>query len=90
MADTFFIFLLSLSIYLPLPSIILLSYFCMVLLDVSSNNFLQKYNFSYFDLILFKPLFCEISFSDFVYLLLDRFTFLGIFKQFSFIFFTFL
>ncbi len=44
----------------------------MVLLDVSSNDFLQKHNFD--DLILYKRLYCEISFSYFVYLLLDRIT----------------
>ncbi len=46
----------------------------MVSLDVSSNDFLQKPDFDHFDLILFKRLFCEISFSDFVYLLLDLVT----------------
>ncbi len=40
----------------------------MVLLDVSSNDFLQ--NFDHFDLSLCKRLSCEISFSDFVHFLL--------------------
>ncbi len=44
----------------------------MVLLDVSFNDFLPKHNFHNFDLILFKRLSCEISFSDFVYVLLDH------------------
>ncbi len=44
----------------------------MVLLDVSSNDFLQKHDFDHFDPILFKRLSCEISFSDFVYFLLDH------------------
>ncbi len=43
-------------------------------LDVSFNDFLQKHGFDHFDLILFKRLCCEISFSDFVYLLLDHIT----------------
>ncbi len=47
----------------------------MVLLDVSSNNFLQKHDFDHFDLILFKRLSCEISFYDFMYRLLDRITY---------------
>ncbi len=34
--------------------------------------FLQKHDFDHFDLILFKRPSCEISFSDFVYLLLNR------------------
>ncbi len=46
----------------------------MVLLDVSSNNFLHKHNFDHFDLILFKRISCKISFSDFVYFLLDHIT----------------
>ncbi len=46
----------------------------MVLLDVSSNNFLQKHDFDHTDLVLFKRLSREILFSDFVYLLLDRIT----------------
>ncbi len=46
----------------------------MVLLDVSFNDFLQKHDFDHFHLILFKRLSCEISFSDFVYLLLDCIT----------------
>ncbi len=36
------------------------------------QRFLQKYDFYHFYFILFKRLSCEISFSDFVYLLLDR------------------
>ncbi len=55
-----------------MPSIISLKYFSMVLLDFSSNNFLQKHDFDHFDLILFKRLSRENSFSDFVYFLLDR------------------
>ncbi len=51
-----------LSIYLPLPSIISLKYFNMVLLDVSSNDFLQKHDFDHFDLILFQRFSCKISF----------------------------
>ncbi len=47
----------------------------MVLLDVSSNNFLQKHDFDHFDRILFKRLTYEILFSDFVYRLLDRIAF---------------
>ncbi len=47
----------------------------MVLLDVSSNNFFQKRTFDHFNLILFKRLSCEILFSNFVYLLLDRITY---------------
>ncbi len=46
----------------------------MVLLDISSNKFLQKQDFDHFNLILFKRLSREISFSDIVYLLLDRIT----------------
>ncbi len=46
----------------------------MVLLVVSLNDFLQKHDFDHFDLILFKRLCSEISFSPFVYLLLDRIT----------------
>ncbi len=45
-------------------------YHCqMVLLDVSSNDFLREHYLDHFDLILFKRLSCEISFS--VYLFLD-------------------
>ncbi len=36
--------------------------------------FLQKHDFDHFDIILFKRLSCEISFPDYVYLLLDRIT----------------
>ncbi len=43
-----------------------------MLLDVSSTIFSQKHSFDHFDLILFKRHFRKISFSDFVYLLLDR------------------
>ncbi len=56
-----------LSTYLLLPSIISLWYFSIVLLDVSSNDFLQKHDFDHFDLTLFKRLSCKISFSNFVY-----------------------
>ncbi len=44
----------------------------MVLLNVSSNNFLQEHNFDQFDLIFFKHLSCKFLFSNFVYLLLDH------------------
>ncbi len=47
----------------------------MVSLDTSSNDFSQKHNFDHFHLILFKHLFRKISFSDFVYLLLDHITY---------------
>ncbi len=47
----------------------------MLLLDVSSNLFLQKHDFDRFDLILFKRLSCEISFSNFVYLSLNHIIF---------------
>ncbi len=36
----------------------------MVLLNVSSKDFLQKHNFDHFHLIHFKRLFCKILFSD--------------------------
>ncbi len=48
----------------------------MVLPYVSSNDFLQKADFDHFDLILNKRLSCAISFSDFVYLLMDRITYI--------------
>ncbi len=48
----------------------------MVLLDISSNVVLQKHDFDHFDFILFKRLSCEILFSDFMYLLLNRITYL--------------
>ncbi len=38
-------------------------------------SFLQKHDFDHFELIFFKRLSCEILFSDFVYLLLNRITF---------------
>ncbi len=47
----------------------------MVLLDVSSNDFAQKREFDHFDLILSKHLPRKISFSNFVYLLVDRTTY---------------
>ncbi len=49
----------------------------MDLLDVSSNNFLYKHDFGHFDFILFKLPSCKILFSNFVYLLLDRITYLS-------------
>ncbi len=48
----------------------------MGLLDVSFNDFLQKHDFDHFNLILHKRLSCEILFSHFVYLLLDRITYI--------------
>ncbi len=68
------------SIYLPLPNIISLQYISMVLLDVSSNNFLQKHYCDQFGFIFIKGLSCEISFSDFVYLLLERITFVFMYQ----------
>ncbi len=53
----------------------------MVLLDVSPNNFLQKHDLDHFDHIFFKRLSCKISFSDFVYLLLDRVTYVDYIKN---------
>ncbi len=50
----------------------------MMLLDVSSNDFLQKCDFDHFDLILFKHLSHKISFSNFVHILLDHITFFDI------------
>ncbi len=54
----------------------------MVLLYVSSNDFLQKFNIliilTSFSL---KRLSCEILFSDFVYLLLDRIINIEYFKN---------
>ncbi len=45
----------------------------MVFLDFSFSDFWQKHDFDYFDLILFKRLCFEISFSNFfAYLLLDH------------------
>ncbi len=86
---SYFYRLSRLSIYLPLLSIIFWQCFSMVLLDVSSNNFSQKYNFDHFGLILFEHLSRKILFFIFVYLLLHHITYSKWGKVFWIIFWIF-
>ncbi len=74
---TFFIFLpflTSLHLFTNAKHYFALIFQCGVA-RCPSNNFSPKRDFDHFDLILYKRFSCEILFSDFVYLLLDRITF---------------